>query len=202
MILCSTALIGYALFSLVRGRGAFSVSDKAARKASYDSLLAAAETAIPGQPVGDALPLGNGRSDLTEAAVIAAGEDETYSMLGTLTFSQRGVTMPVGDVTEDKSVLPRLRERTAMVIEGTQDDWQFGILDDVGMGEEVVFTDVFGHKYYYETTNVQRLDADQQGTEDWYLKTDAAFPYHRRDPQFADEAFYAAYPMAVDPISP
>ena len=43
---------------------------------------------------------------------------------------------------------------------------------------------------------------DQQETEDWYLKTDADFPYHRRDPQFADEAFYAAYPMADDPISP
>ena len=168
MILCGALLIGYALFRLFGGAGT-SASDKAARKASYDSLLAAAEAAIPGQPVGDALPLGNGSSDLTDAAVIAAGEDGAYSMLGTLTFSQRGVTMPVGDVTEDKSVLPRLRERTAMVIEGTQDDWQFGILDDVGMGEEVVFTDVFGHKYYYETTNVQRLDADQPGTEDLQL---------------------------------
>lgn len=36
----------------------------------------------------------------------------------------------------------------------------------------------------------------QTQTHDYYMKSDASFSDHIRDPQFADEAFYALYPMA------
>ncbi len=169
MILCSAALIGYALLQLLGGGIPSGGASKEMRKAEYDSLLAAAEAAIPANPVGDPLGLGDENSDLSDAAVLSAGENGEHSVLGMLTFTQRGVTMPVGDVLEDPAVLPKLQDRSAMVIEGASESWQFSILDQIGMGEEVVFTDILGHKYYYETTNVQKLDKGQQGTEDLQL---------------------------------
>ena len=142
---------------------------KEQKKAEYTELLGTIESAIPGTPVGEALPLGSGNSGMEEAAVLSAGPDGDHSLIGTITFPRLGVTMPVGDVLEDHTLLPRLLERSSMVIEGSDDEWQFAILSKVGMSEEVIFTDVLGHRYFYETTNVLNLDKGQISAGDLQL---------------------------------
>ena len=142
---------------------------EAADRAVYDSISATAEAAIPADAVGDALPLGAGSSDLSGASLLSAGADGAHSIVGTLSFPARGLTMPVGDVREDPKVLPRLLDRYSMVIEGAERSWQFDVLSKLGMSEEVVFTDVCGHRYSYMTTNIQTVPEGEPGTGDLQL---------------------------------
>ena len=142
---------------------------EAADRAVYDSISATAEAAIPADAVGDALPLGTGSSDLSGASLLSAGADGAHSIVGTLSFPARGLTMPVGDVREDPKVLPRLLDRYSMVIEGAERSWQFDVLSKLGMSEEVVFTDVCGHRYSYMTTNIQTVPEGEPGTGDLQL---------------------------------
>lgn len=142
---------------------------EAADRAVYDSISATAEAAIPADAVGDALPLGTGSSDLSGASLLSAGADGAHSIVGTLSFPARGLTMPVGDVREDPKVLPRLLDRYSLVIEGAERSWQFDVLSKLGMSEEVVFTDVCGHRYSYMTTNIQTVPEGEPGTGDLQL---------------------------------
>ena len=142
---------------------------EAADRAVYDSISATAEAAIPADAVGDALPLGAGSSDLSGASLLSAGADGAHSIVGTLSFPARGLTMPVGDVREDPKVLPRLLDRYSLVIEGAERSWQFDVLSKLGMSEEVVFTDVCGHRYSYMTTNIQTVPEGEPGTGDLQL---------------------------------
>ena len=142
---------------------------EAADRAVYDNISATAEAAIPADAVGDALPLGAGSSDLSGASLLSAGADGAHSIVGTLSFPARGLTMPVGDVREDPKVLPRLLDRYSMVIEGAERSWQFDVLSKLGMSEEVVFTDVCGHRYSYMTTNIQTVPEGEPGTGDLQL---------------------------------
>ena len=142
---------------------------EAADRAVYDNISATAESAIPADAVGDALPLGTGSSDLSGASLLSAGADGAHSIVGTLSFPARGLTMPVGDVREDPKVLPRLLDRYSMVIEGAERSWQFDVLSKLGMSEEVVFTDVCGHRYSYMTTNIQTVPEGEPGTGDLQL---------------------------------
>ena len=142
---------------------------EAADRAVYDSISATAEAAIPADAVGDALPLGTGSSDLSGASLLSAGADGAHSIVGTLSFPARGLTMPVGDVREDPKVLPRLLDRYSMVIEGAERSWQFDVLSKLSMSEEVVFTDVCGHRYSYMTTNIQTVPEGEPGTGDLQL---------------------------------
>lgn len=142
---------------------------EAADRAVYDNISATAEAAIPADAVGDALPLGTGSSDLSGASLLSAGADGAHSIVGTLSFPARGLTMPVGDVREDPKVLPRLLDRYSMVIEGAERSWQFDVLSKLGMSEEVVFTDVCGHRYSYMTTNIQTVPEGEPGTGDLQL---------------------------------
>ena len=49
-----------------------------------------------------------------------------------------------------------------------------------------------GGLYY----NLDATWAQQSGTDDYFLRSDANFPAHERDAMYADAAFYAQYPMA------
>ena len=164
LLAAGVCLAGYAAMVL-RGQSRTEAADRAV----YDSISATAEAAIPADAVGDALPLGTGSSDLSGASLLSAGADGAHSIVGTLSFPARGLTMPVGDVREDPKVLPRLLDRYSMVIEGAERSWQFDVLSKLGMSEEVVFTDVCGHRYSYMTTNIQTVPEGEPGTGDLQL---------------------------------
>ena len=164
LLAAGVCLAGYAA-TVLRGQSQAEAADRAV----YDSISATAEAAIPADAVGDALPLGTGSSDLSGASLLSAGADGAHSIVGTLSFPARGLTMPVGDVREDPKVLPRLLDRYSMVIEGAERSWQFDVLSKLGMSEEVVFTDVCGHRYSYMTTNIQTVPEGEPGTGDLQL---------------------------------
>jgi len=135
-------------------------------RAEFEETLETLEQVIPDEGIGMALELSSGQSDMSEAPVFLAGE---HSCIGILSFPEQNAAFPVGTVSEDYSVIPRLLNNYSFVIEGTPYEWQFGILNAVGMGEQVVFTDMNGHQYVYQTTNVQRLEDGTGGTEDLQL---------------------------------
>ena len=164
LLAAGVCLAGYAA-TILRGQSRTEAADRAV----YDNISATAEAAIPADAVGDALPLGTGSSDLSGASLLSAGADGAHSIVGTLSFPARGLTMPVGDVREDPKVLPRLLDRYSMVIEGAERSWQFDVLSKLGMSEEVVFTDVCGHRYSYMTTNIQTVPEGEPGTGDLQL---------------------------------
>ena len=162
LVLCGAA----AIFAAVLRSGGMKHREEQAQ-ADFNETLQILQQVIPDEGIGMPLELSSGQSDMSGASVFLAGD---HSCIGILSFPAHDVSFPVGSVSEeDYSIIPCLQSSDSFVIEGIPYEWQFGILNSVGMGEQVVFTDVCGHQYVYQTTNVQRLKNGADCTEDLQL---------------------------------